>query len=103
MSPLLDTGAVKCSTSADGNSVHWWHGDAEIGDPCLCGKQTKQGVTRSGLPSAGERWRYKPNRGSGTFTVIRVVGERVFLRDWKGKDKRISVKTLRGDYELVKP
>jgi hypothetical protein len=50
-----------------------------------------------------ERWRYKPNRGSGTFTVLRVAQDRVTLRDVHGfrKDKTVSLKTLRGDYERV--
>lgn len=53
-------------------------------------------------PTVGERWRYKPNRGSGAFIVVRVgPGERVTLRDWKGKHKRINLRTLRGDYERV--
>jgi hypothetical protein len=47
-----------------------------------------------------QKWRYKPNRGSGAFTVVRTVGDRVVLRDWRGKDKTISARTLRGDYEL---
>lgn len=50
-------------------------------------------------PQLWEKWRYKPNRGSGAFTVVRVAGDRVTLRDWRGKGKTISIKTLRGDYE----
>lgn len=61
------------------------------------------------MPSANERWRYKKNRGSGTFTIVRVTSYtdaagtdgRVTLRDWCGKDKTVSFKTLRGDYEPV--
>jgi hypothetical protein len=56
-----------------------------------------------GMPmiERNQRWRYKPNRGSGTFTVVRVSNERVTLRDYFGKDKSISLRTLRGDYERV--
>jgi hypothetical protein len=50
-------------------------------------------------PKPDERWRYKPNRGSGTFTVTRVAGDRVTLHGWAGKTKTISLRTLRGDYE----
>jgi hypothetical protein len=50
-------------------------------------------------PKPNEQWRYKPNRGSGTFTVVRVEGDRVTLRDYFGKDKSVGVRTLRGDYE----
>lgn len=51
----------------------------------------------------GQRWRYKPNRGSGTFDVVRVRGDRVTLRDLYGvrRDKSVSLKTLRDDYELA--
>ncbi len=49
-----------------------------------------------------ERWRFKPNRGAGSFTVVRVSGERVTLRDtYFGREKTISLQTLRGDYERV--
>lgn len=48
-----------------------------------------------------QRWRYKPNRGSGTFTIVDVGHERVTLRDFHGKDKTVSLRTLRGDYERV--
>lgn len=51
---------------------------------------------------AGQHWRYKPNRGTGSFTVVRVnPSGRVTLRDFFGKDKTISMRTLRGDYERV--
>lgn len=50
-------------------------------------------------PTVGEKWRYKPNRGSGAFHITKVNGERVTLRGWSGKHKTISLRTLRGDYE----
>jgi hypothetical protein len=54
----------------------------------------------SAQPKPGERWRYKPNRGSGTFTVVRVLGDRVTLSSaFNGKRKTVSVRTLCGDYE----
>lgn len=56
-------------------------------------------------PRVNEKWRYKKNRGSGTFIVAAVYSdtERVRLRDIHGfrKDKSISLRTLRGDYERV--
>lgn len=58
-------------------------------------------------PNVNEIWRFKRNRGTGSFTVINVAGGRVKLRPRTstgptlGKDKTISVKTLRGDYERV--
>jgi hypothetical protein len=58
-------------------------------------------AARQVLPRPGERWRYKPNRGSGTFNVVRVQGESVALHAWDGKTKTISLRTLRGDYERV--
>jgi hypothetical protein len=53
----------------------------------------------SETPKPNERWRFKRNRGSGTFTVVRVSGDRVTLRGFFGKDKTVSVRTLRSDYE----
>jgi hypothetical protein len=57
------------------------------------------------VPRAGEKWRYKQNRGSSTFTVTSVHaigGYRVGLRSSvSGKTKTISLRTLRSDYERV--
>jgi hypothetical protein len=51
-------------------------------------------------PKLNEQWRFKRNRGSGTFTVVRVSDVRVTLRDtFRGEDKVISLRTLRRDYE----
>jgi hypothetical protein len=57
----------------------------------------------SATPQVNEKWRYKKNRGSGTFIVRRVYGERVSLRDVHGfrRDKSVSLRTLRSDYERV--
>lgn len=57
------------------------------------------------LPVVGEKWRFKPNRGSGAFHVTRVNGERITLRPAWGssKHKTISLRTLRGDYERALP
>lgn len=56
-------------------------------------------------PTVGEKWRFKPNRGSGTFHVYRINGDRITLRPvWGGnKHKTISLRTLRGDYERALP
>lgn len=52
------------------------------------------------MPKPGQKWRFKPNRGSGAFTIIRVAGDRVVIRSaFFGRDKNISLRTLRGDYE----
>lgn len=51
-----------------------------------------------------QRWRYKPNRGYGSFTVVgeNTSLDRVTLRSVElGKDKTISLRTLRGDYERI--
>jgi hypothetical protein len=54
-------------------------------------------------PQLWEQWHYKPGRGYGSFTVVAVRGARVTLRSKLfGKDKTISVATLRSDYERVK-
>lgn len=50
-------------------------------------------------PRQHERWRYKPNRGTGTFIVVGVTASRVTLRGALGRTKTISLRTLRGDYE----
>jgi hypothetical protein len=51
-------------------------------------------------PTVGEKWRCKPNRGSGTFHVTHIKGERITLRSvLNSKYKTISLRTLRGDYE----
>jgi hypothetical protein len=52
-------------------------------------------------PVAGEKWRYKPNRGSGAFRVVSVKGDRVRLVPAWGSNrhKTISLRTLRSDYE----
>lgn len=53
-----------------------------------------------GLPAVGEKWRYRQNRGTGTFHVTFVSGDRVTLRGVaSSRHKTISLKTLRGDYE----
>lgn len=103
MTPFLGTGKVECISNGD-VTVHWWPGEAKAGDPCRCGARTwaaKPGRTTM-PPQVNERWRYKPNRGSGMFTVVRVSGDRVYLRDeYRGREKRINLRTLRGDYERV--
>jgi hypothetical protein len=52
-------------------------------------------------PYVGEKWRFKENRGSGSFHVTRVKGDRVTLRPAWGSNrhKTISLRTLRSDYE----
>ena len=47
----------------------------------------------------GERWRFKPNRGVGVFTVIAVyrAGGQVVLKG--PRTKTIKFETLRSDYE----
>jgi hypothetical protein len=51
-------------------------------------------------PVAGEKWRFKENRGSGAFHVVSVKGDRVRLAPaWGSKQKTISLRTLRSDYE----
>lgn len=56
----------------------------------------------SKTPEAHERWRYKPNRGSGTFRVVEIRGDRVkLIAVFGSKTKTISLRTLRGDYEPV--
>jgi hypothetical protein len=52
-------------------------------------------------PQVNEKWRYRQNRGTGTFTVVRIKGDRVTLRGFFGKNKTVSLRTLRGDYERV--
>ena len=50
----------------------------------------------------GQLWRYKSNRGFGSFHVKGVVGPRITLKDsWNGKIKTVSAKTLSGDFERV--
>ncbi len=51
----------------------------------------------------GQRWRFRPSRGSGVFTVRKVYADRVSLRDvhHMRRDRSVSLRTLRGDYELV--
>jgi hypothetical protein len=56
-------------------------------------------AARQVLPRPGERWRYKQNRGSGTFTVVGVSRDRVTMSGNLGGTKNISLRTLRGDYE----
>lgn len=59
-------------------------------------------VIHGGIVEPGQRFRFKRNRGIGTYTVTAVVGERITLRDhYDGKVKTIGVPTLRGDYERV--
>lgn len=53
------------------------------------------------IPKRNEKWRYKPNRGAGTFTVVRADENTVTLRSYTSKDKTISLRTLHGDYEPV--
>lgn len=50
-----------------------------------------------------QRWQYKQNRGVGSFTIVRIcpTGDRVTLRNARGKEKEISLRTLRGDYERI--
>lgn len=82
----------------------WYYPDPDTGQKCPedCDQEL---VVYARVPAAAEdgvglnqRWRYKPNRGYGTFTVVDVRGDRVTLRDALGKTKTISVRTLRGDY-----
>jgi hypothetical protein len=46
-----------------------------------------------------QKWEYKPNRGSGAFVIIGLLGDRVTLRNWRGKSKTISRSTLKSDYQ----
>ena len=56
----------------------------------------------SGIPEPNQQWRYKPQRGYGTFTVASVGHKKVTLRDaYTGRQKTLSLETLRKDYELA--
>lgn len=53
--------------------------------------------------NVGQRWQFRQNRGdrSYTFTVVKLVGDKVHLSDGDGKVKRVNTRTLRGDYERI--
>jgi hypothetical protein len=61
------------------------------------------------IPEVGQRWRLKRNRGLPYTWIVEDVGtsvsssrDFVYLRCGERR-KRISVRTLRGDYEQVTP
>jgi len=52
-------------------------------------------------PRPGQTWRFKPSRGYGAFTIEKVVGSYVYLRDAvTHRRKRVLIRTLRKDYEI---
>jgi len=60
-------------------------------------------IVHGGEVKPGQAFRFKQNRGIGSYTVERVEGDRVTLADrlHPSRTKTISAKTLRGDYERM--
>lgn len=100
MSRIYDLDAVVAAHRASANGGSWFRlSDMEY--DAIVGAALRD-TSESNAPKVNEKWRFRNGRGAGTFIVTRVRGDRVTLRStYFAKDKTISLRTLRGDYERV--